>query len=104
MRLRLRVSLLHPSGASSHRHGRLAEGFTRRFQPRGHVLPALSLGHFRAFMERSIGPMQKTVHRLESADPRRSATLRAEFETLATPYFTDNQVHQHYLLTRAQAR
>ncbi|MFN7982189.1 MAG: class I SAM-dependent methyltransferase [Vicinamibacterales bacterium] len=84
---------------------RLAEGFDAPFFSREVMyFPALSLGHFRAFMEQSIGPMQKTVHRLESADPKALATLRAEFETLATPYFTDNQVHQHYLLTRAQAR
>ena len=66
--------------------------------------PALSLGHFRAFMEHSIGPMQKTVQRLEAADPAALATLRAEFEALAAPYHEGNLIHQHYLLTRARAR
>jgi SAM-dependent methyltransferase len=84
---------------------RLADGFDAPFFSREVMyFPALSLGHFRAFMEHSIGPMQKTVQRLEAADPAALAALRAEFEALARPCFIDNQVHQHYLLTRARAR
>ena len=30
-------------------------------------------------------------------------TFRAEFDALAAPYHFDNQMHQDYLLTRAQA-
>jgi hypothetical protein len=63
----------------------------------------LSLGHFRRFMEQSIGPMQKVVEALAS-DPDKLAGVRAEFEALARPYYWDNYVHQDYLLTRADAR
>ena len=63
---------------------------------------ALSIPHFRLFMERSVGPMQKLVEHL-AADPKRLEGFRAEFEALAAPYHFDNVMHQDYLLTRAQA-
>lgn len=65
--------------------------------------PALSLQHFRHFMEHSIGPMQKLVESL-AGDPPRLAAIRAEFEALAAPYYVDNVVHQSYLMTRARAK
>jgi SAM-dependent methyltransferase len=67
------------------------------------TFPALSLAHYRLFMERSVGPMQKLVESL-AGDPGKLAALRAEFEALAQPYYWDNLVHMDYLLTRAQAR
>jgi len=83
---------------------RLAAGFEPPFFARGTMLfPALSLEHFREFMERSVGPMQKLVELLAS-DPEKLEALRRDFVAIASPYFFDNLVHQDYLLTRAQAR
>jgi len=65
--------------------------------------PALSLSHFREFMERSVGPIQKLIE-ASAKEPERLAALRAEFETLAAPYYFGNVVRQEYLLTRAKAR
>jgi SAM-dependent methyltransferase len=83
---------------------RLAAGFEPPTFERGRMLIAtLSLAHFRHFTERAVGPMQKLVERL-AAEPEQLALVRAEFEALAAPHFTDNQVCQDYLLSRAQAR
>ncbi len=83
---------------------RLGAGFDAPFFERGTMtIPALSIAHFRAFMERSVGPMQKLVEHL-AAEPRKLGAVRAEFEALAAPYYFDNVVHQGYLLTRAPAR
>ena len=65
--------------------------------------PALSLSHFREFMERSVGPMQKLIE-ASAKEPERLAALRAEFEALAAPYYFGNVIRQKYLLTRAKAR
>ena len=82
---------------------RLAQGFGTPYFARGCMrVQALSLEHFRAFMERSVGPLQALVDGL-AADPPRLAALRAEFDALAGTYFVDNQVHQDYLFTRAPA-
>ena len=67
------------------------------------LYPALSLAHYRVFIEASIGPMRKVVEGLADA-PDRLARVRAEFEALVTPYYVDNQVQQSYLLTRAPVR
>jgi len=83
---------------------RLGPHFDAPFFERGTMaFPALSIGHFRLFMERSVGPMQKLVERFE-AEPQKLDALRAEFDALVAPYYVDNVVHQDYLLTRAQAR
>ena len=65
--------------------------------------PALSLAHYRRFIEASIGPMRKLIEGLADA-PDRLARVRAEFDALVTPYFMENQVQQSYLLTRAPVR
>lgn len=83
---------------------RLGDRFEAPFFSRGVMqFPALSLSHFREFMERSVGPMQKLVE-AAAKEPERLAALRAEFETLAAPYYFGNVVHQEYLLTRSKAR
>ena len=83
---------------------RLSAGFEPPFFERGTmILQALSLAHYRQFMEQSVGPIQKLVEGL-AGDPARLAAVRAEFEALAAPYYVDNVVRQDYLLTRAQAR
>ena len=82
---------------------RLAAGFGTPFFSRGVMqFPALSLSHYREFMERSVGPMQKLIE-ATAKEPERQASLRAEFEALAEPYFHANIVRQDYLLTRAKA-
>lgn len=83
---------------------RLGTWFHEPFFQRGTmVFPALSVAHFRLFMERSVGPMQKLVEGA-AGDLRKLGTLRAEFDALVAPYYFDNLVHQDYLLTRAQER
>ncbi len=82
---------------------RLAAAFDAPFFERGMMeIPALSLPHFREFMERSVGPLQKLVERLAD-DSAKLHAVRAEYESLAAPYYFDNVMHQGYLLTRAQA-
>lgn len=83
---------------------RLGPHFDAPFFGRGTMhFPALSIGHFRLFLERSVGPMRKLVEGLAD-DPQKLAALRAEFDALAEPYYVDNVVHQSYLLTRARVR
>ncbi len=83
---------------------RLAGGFDAPFFARGTMrVPALSVEHFRLFMETSVGPVQKLVERVAD-DPEKLSTLRAEFDALVRPYYAENVVHQDYLLTRATAR
>lgn len=83
---------------------RLGPHFDAPFFGRGTMhFPALSIGHFRLFLERSVGPMRKLVEGLAN-DPQKLAALRAEFDALAEPYYVDNVVHQSYLLTRARVR
>jgi SAM-dependent methyltransferase len=82
---------------------RLGDRFAAPFFERGVMrFSALSLPHFRRFMEASVGPMQKLVEGM-AADPERLQRFRAEYEALVAPYYFDNVVHQDYLLTRAQA-
>ena len=82
---------------------RLAHDFSELSFERGvMIVPALSLPHYRSFIERSIGPMQKLVERL-SDSPQLDAIHR-EFESLCRPYYADNVVAQEYLLTRAAVK
>jgi hypothetical protein len=67
------------------------------------AVPALSVAHYRAFVEGSIGPLQKLVESM-SDSPERLEVFRREFETLCEPYFDANVVAQESLLTRAAAR
>ena len=54
-------------------------------------------------MSASIGPLQKIVERFAN-EPEKLAVIREEMLELAEPYFSDNIMHQDYLLTRAEAR
>jgi SAM-dependent methyltransferase len=83
---------------------RLANGFSEPTFERGVMkVPALSLPHYRVFMERSVGPIEKLVASL-AGEPERLAALRREFGEICEPYFADNVVSQEYLLTRATAK
>ena len=90
----------HPATISE----RLGGLFSAPFFARGAMaLPALSIPHYRLFLEQTIGPMQKLVANLANT-PDKLQQFRAEVEALAADYFVDNHVHQDYLLTRAQVR
>jgi SAM-dependent methyltransferase len=83
---------------------RLAASFDAPFFARGTMgFPALSVEHFRLFMEESVGPIQKLLERV-AGDPVKLSAIRAEFDALVRPYFADNVVHQDYILSRAKAR
>jgi hypothetical protein len=64
------------------------------------VAPALSLAHFRAAQEATIGPLTKLVDSLKS-DADKLSQLRAEFDTLAADIFEENTIRMPYLMTRA---
>ena len=82
----------------------LASTFGEPFFERGTMFyPALSLNHYRVFIEASIGPMRKVIEGLADA-PDRLARVRADFAALVTPYYVDNQVQQSYLLPHAPVR
>jgi SAM-dependent methyltransferase len=65
------------------------------------LVPALTPTHFRAFFERSAGPVIKLIESLSASAPQRLAEFRRECEEIVGEYFQDNLVHQDYLLTRA---
>ena len=65
------------------------------------LVPTLSLKHYVAFLERTVGPMIKLAQSLRQTDPARLDEFRREYEELARPYFENNLVRQDYLLTRA---
>ncbi len=70
------------------------------FAPGVLLAPALSLQHFRAAQEKTIGPLAKLVASLQG-DPAQLAALRAEFDALASEVYDGNLIHMHYLMTRA---
>jgi SAM-dependent methyltransferase len=64
------------------------------------VAPALSLQHFRAAQEATIGPLTKLIASLAN-DPGKLAQVRAEFDALAADIFEDNTVRMPFLMSRA---
>ena len=64
------------------------------------VGPALSLAHFRASQEATIGPLTKLVASLAN-DPDKLAQVRAEFDAMAADIFEDNTVRMPFLMSRA---
>jgi SAM-dependent methyltransferase len=67
------------------------------------VFPALSLGHYRKSVESTLGPVVKLVQDLKD-NPIRLELFRTELEALASEYFSNNAIHQHYLMSRAKKR
>jgi SAM-dependent methyltransferase len=66
------------------------------------LVPALSVQHFRANVERTAGPIVAMIERLSATDPDRLRTFRQEFDAIVAQYRRDNIVRQDYLLTRAR--
>lgn len=64
------------------------------------LVPALSPQHLRYFMEINVGPLVKVVENGQK-DPEMLASFRREFEELIQLYHSNNQVRQHFLMTRA---
>ena len=64
------------------------------------VAPALSIQHFRAAQESTIGPLIKLVASLQN-DPEKLAGLRAEFDAMAADVFEENAIRIPYLMTHA---
>ena len=64
------------------------------------VGPALSLQHFRAGQEKTVGPLTKLVASLQS-EPERLKQLRDDYDALAADIFEDNTIRMPFLMTRA---
>jgi SAM-dependent methyltransferase len=65
-------------------------------------VPALSVQHYRTFMEKSFGPAVKLLANLDTNEPAKGQALRREMEEIAASYFHENTLRQDYLLTRAR--
>jgi hypothetical protein len=59
---------------------------------------AMSIGHCIHSVEKTVGPVVKFV---QGADAASLKAFREEFRKLAEPYFENNLMRQHYLMTRA---
>ncbi len=83
---------------------RLASGFGEPTFADGMMeVSALSPSHCRLFLEQSVGPIMKIIS-MAGSDQERLAKIRSELDALIGEYFSDNTVHQKYLMTRASAR
>lgn len=67
------------------------------------LFPALSLGHYQQLIETTLGPVRKLVQESKN-DLTQLNQFRAKLETLASQYYTDNHIHQHYLMSRARKK
>ena len=65
------------------------------------MVPALSVQHHNAHVERTAGPILKVVEMLSKTDPAKLAEFRRESDAMVSEYFEDNIVRQDYLMTRA---
>jgi SAM-dependent methyltransferase len=67
------------------------------------LFPALSLNHYRQSVETTVGPVVKLVQ-----DSKNNPTLlnqfRSELKAIASQYFVDNHIRQHYLMSRARKK
>lgn len=64
------------------------------------VGPALSLQHFRAAQEKTVGPLTKLVASLQG-EPAKLKQLRDAYDAMAVDVFEDNTVRLPFLMTRA---
>jgi SAM-dependent methyltransferase len=65
------------------------------------IVPALSVQHHNAHIERTAGPILRVVEVLSKSDPAKLAEFRRESDAMVSEYFEDNIVRQDYLMTRA---
>jgi SAM-dependent methyltransferase len=65
------------------------------------LCPALSPQHFRATVERTVGPVIQLIDKFSTEDPAKVDAFRREYDALAKRFFDQNAVRQTYLLTRA---
>lgn len=64
-------------------------------------IPALSINHYQYSLERTFGPVLEFVQ--ESKDDFISLRkFRDDIEKLVSPYFVNNHIRQHYLMSRAK--
>jgi hypothetical protein len=64
------------------------------------VGPALSLQHFRAGQEKTIGPLTELVSSLQG-EPAKLKRLRDDYDAMVADIYQDNAVHLEFLMTRA---
>lgn len=64
------------------------------------VGPALSLQHFRAGQEKTVGPLTKLVASLQK-EPEKLKQLRGTYDAMVVDIFEDNTVRLPFLMTRA---
>lgn len=64
------------------------------------LVPALSVAHYRTNMELTAGPVIRIVQSLQN-EPAKLAAFRSEVDAVITPFFSDNTVHQGFLMSRA---
>lgn len=62
--------------------------------------PALSFNHYRQFIEPTLGPVRKLIEATQT-DQAKLNQFRRDWEALASQYYVDNYIHQHYLMTKA---
>jgi SAM-dependent methyltransferase len=65
------------------------------------LLPVLSLYHYTAMIEETVGPVRALIH---AGDAAAIAQYRDQVRALASTYYRGNAIHQDYLLTRAIKR
>lgn len=65
------------------------------------LFPALSLAHYRQSVETTLGPIVKLVQNSKD-NPALIRQFRSELEALASQYFADNHIRQHYLMSGAR--
>ncbi|HTS35986.1 MAG TPA: class I SAM-dependent methyltransferase [Candidatus Solibacter sp.] len=66
------------------------------------LVPALSVRHYRAHAERTVGSVRKMVETLSVSAPERLEEYRRQFDDIVEQYYRDNLVRQDYLLARAR--
>lgn len=64
-------------------------------------VPALSLGHYQHTIEPTLGPIVKLIQESQG-DLTQLNNFRAELEELASQYYFENHIHQHYLMCRGK--